>query len=225
MANVHPTLELLEAMRRRGGGRVVFASSGGTVYGRLAQVPTPETHALAPITAYGAGKAAAELYLGLYRALHGLDCRVARLANPYGAGQNLARRQGAVTTFCDLALRGEPIAVWGDGEVTRDYLYVGDAAAALAALALAPAGEDFVFNFGAGVGRSLNAILAEIEAQLGRRLDVRYGSARAFDVQRSVLAIDRAARVLDWRPRVTFSEGVARTLADLAADARLARLD
>jgi UDP-glucose 4-epimerase len=224
--NVTATLAMLDALRRRGGGRVVFASSGGTVYGRLQRVPVPEDHPLAPITAYGAGKATTEIYLGLFRALHGLDCRVARIANPYGAGQDLARRQGAVTTFLHHALTGEPIVIWGDGEVVRDYLHISDVAAALVALALAPAtGESATFNIGSGSGMSLNGIIAEIERALGRRLAVRREPARPFDVPVSVLDIARARAVLGWAPRLGFREGMARTLADLAGGAAISTLD
>ena len=131
LGNVGATVALLDALARRGAARVVFASSGGTVYGRLERTPVPEDHRLAPITAYGAGKATAETYLGLYRSLHGLDCRVARIANPYGAGQDLSRGQGAVTTFLHHAITGQPISIWGSGEVVRDYIHISDTARGL----------------------------------------------------------------------------------------------
>ncbi|MFC4165747.1 NAD-dependent epimerase/dehydratase family protein [Teichococcus aestuarii] len=225
--NTTPTLALLEAMRRRGKAapRLVFSSSGGTVYGRLRQVPVPEEHTLAPITAYGAGKAAVELYLGLYRALYGLDCRVARLANPFGAGQDLARGQGAATTFLHHALTGQPITIWGDGEVVRDFIHIADAAAGMAALATCPeVGENWVVNIGSGQGTSLNTIIAELEARLGRRLAVRREPGRAFDVPVSVLDIRRARDVLGWAPRLSFAEGMSRTLSDLAGAATLSTM-
>ena len=103
------------------------------MYGKLRHVPVREDHPLAPLTAYGASKAAVELYLNHYRAVYGLDCRVARLANPYGAGQDLARGQGAATTFLHRALTGRAIDIWGDGEVVRDYIHISDAAAGLVA--------------------------------------------------------------------------------------------
>lgn len=216
IGNVGLTLRLLDALKRRGKGRVVFASSGGTVYGRLHYTPVTEDHPLAPITAYGAGKATAELYLKLYRALHGLDCRIARIANPYGAGQNVQRGLGAVTTFLHHALSGQKIEIWGSGEVVRDYIHISDAASCLVNLACAPrTDEDFIFNIGSGVGISLNTIVAELELCLGRRLDVRRSQPRSFDVPVSVLAIDRARRVLGWSPRLSFSAGIALTLADL----------
>ena len=225
-SNVSATLALLEVLRRRGGGRVVFPSSGGTVYGKLQHIPVPEEHPIMPITAYGAGKATAEIYLGLYRALYEVDCRVARIANPYGAGQNLGRGQGAVTTFLHNALTGQPIVIWGDGEVIRDYLHVADVATAMVALALVPHLEEFhTFNIGSGTGVSLNCIIAELECHFNRRLDVKRLPPRPFDVPVSVLDISRARNVLGWAPRLSFADGIARTVADLAGNAALSRLD
>ena len=216
--NVLPTIALLDAMRRLGGAapRLVFASSGGTVYGRLRQVPVPEHHALFPLTAYGAGKVAAEAYLTQYRQMHGLDCRIARVANPFGAGQNVARGQGAVTTFLDRALRGLPIEIWGDGAVTRDYIHVSDAAAGLRALAAAPSVDDaWVFNIGSGRGLDLNTIVAGLEAALERPLVVHRGPARPYDVPISVLDVSLARERLGWTARLSFTEGLAHTMREL----------
>jgi UDP-glucose 4-epimerase len=225
-SNVTATLAILEALKRHGGGRIVFPSSGGTIYGRLQRVPAPEDHPLVPITAYGAGKATVEIYLGLYHALHGIDCRVARIANPYGVGQDLGRGQGAVTTFLYRALTNQPIVIWGDGEVVRDYIHVTDVAAALVALALAPRLDRIqTFNVGSGIGVSLNAIVAELENRLNRRLNVRREHSRPFDVPISVLDISRAREVLGWQPRLSFADGIERTMADLKENAALSILD
>jgi UDP-glucose 4-epimerase len=227
-ANVMPTLSLLEAMRRKGKDAPVllFASSGGTVYGRLRRVPVEEDHPLSPITAYGAGKAAAEMYVGIYRALYGLDCRIARLANPFGAGQDLSKGLGAATTFLHHALTEQPIVIWGDGEVVRDYIHISDAASGLVALATALVRDGpWIFNIGSGEGISLNAIVAELEARLGRRLDVRREPGRAFDVPVSVLDITRIREVLGWTPELSFSEGIGRTLADLRLKAENSSLN
>jgi UDP-glucose 4-epimerase len=224
--NVGGTLALLEALRRRGGGRIVFPSSGGTVYGRLQKVPVPEEHALAPITAYGASKATAEIYLELYRSLHGVDCRVARISNPYGAGQDIARGQGAVTTFLHRALNREPIVIWGDGEVVRDYIHVADVASALVVLALCPhLEESYTFNIGSGLGISLNGIIAELERRLHCRLEVRRESARPFDVPVSILDISRARKILGWEPCLSFAEGITRTISDVASNAAFSELN
>lgn len=217
LTNVGATIGLLDALHRRGGGRVVFSSSGGTVYGKLRQTPVPEDHPVAPITAYGAGKATAEVYLGLYRHMHGLDCRIARIANPYGAGQDLSRGQGAVTTFLHHALMHRPITIWGTGEVVRDYIHISDVAQCLVTLAVSPRTEEFVFNVGSGAGVSLNQIVSELEARLGRTLDVSRTATRPFDVPVSILRIDRGRDTLGWSPALSFGDGIARTLHDIGA--------
>jgi UDP-glucose 4-epimerase len=218
ITNVSSTLGLLEALRRRGGGRIVFASSGGTVYGEVKQTPVSEDHPIAPITAYGASKATAEIYFNLYRSMHGMDCRIARIANPFGAGQDFVRGLGAVTTFLHNALSGEPLQIWGTGEVVRDYIHISDVAACLVALAQPPKlGDNFIFNVGSGNGTSLNDIVYELEKHLNRRLEVKRTKARAFDVPVSVLSIDRVAKSFGWRPTLSLSDGIALTIADMAA--------
>jgi len=214
-SNVGAVIDLLDALQRRGGGRVIFSSSGGTVYGKLHETPVRETHPVAPINAYGAGKAAAETYFSLYRAMHGIDCRIARIANPYGAGQNLSHGQGAVTTFIDNALRERTITIWGTGEVVRDYVFIGDVADCLVRLAAAPRDETFIFNVGSGMGVSLNGIITELETQLGRSLNVSRTAPRPIDVPVSILSIERARKLLGWSPLVPFAEGIARTVADM----------
>jgi UDP-glucose 4-epimerase len=221
-ANISGTLGLLEAMRRKGRGRLIFPSSGGTVYGKLKTVPVSEDTPLMPITAYGAGKATAEIYFGLYRSLYGIDCRVARISNPYGVGQNVARGQGAVTTFLYHALKKQPIVIWGDGEVVRDYIHVTDVASAMIELALRPSLTEFhTFNIGSGTGISLNRILAEIEKYLNQRLDIRREPGRAFDVPVNVLDVSRARQTLGWVPRLSFADGIARTISEMNENAVL----
>ena len=219
LVNVITMLPLLDALKQRGEGRVVFASSGGTVYGKLLNIPASEDDPLAPITAYGAGKATAELYLKLYRAMHGVDCRIARIANPYGAGQNLTRGLGAVTTFLHRAITGQTISIWGDGQAVRDFVHISDVASCLVALACAPrASGDFVFNIGSGTGTSLNELVAALEVCLGHRLEVNRTATRTFDVPISILAIERARRVLHWSPLLSLSQGIRRTFSDLKSE-------
>jgi UDP-glucose 4-epimerase len=224
--NVVATLRLLEAARAQSKPpRIVFSSSGGTVYGRVRKVPVSEEHPLAPINAYGAGKAAAELYLGCYRALHRIDCRVGRIANPFGAGQNTRRGQGAVTAFLEAALADRPIQIWGDGEAVRDYIHIADAAAGLLKLALAASSTDhWIYNIGSGHGVSLNGIVAELEQKLNRPLHVDRLPGRAFDIPVSVLDVTLAQRKLNWSPKLTFSEGVGRALQDLQHNASFSAL-
>ena len=217
--NVGAMIDLLDALQRRGSGRIIFCSSGGTVYGRLNQTPVPETHPIAPINAYGAGKAAAEIYLSLYRAMHGLDCRIARVANPYGAGQNLSHGQGAVTTFIHRALTRQPITIWGDGEVVRDFIFIQDVAQFLVLLSAAPRNAEFIFNVGSGTGISLNSIVEILQTRLGVALEVTRSAVRPIDIPVSILSIERAERIIGWSPKVPFVEGVSRTLEDMLCGA------
>ena len=226
-ANVVPTLGLLEAVRRAAiRPRLIFASSGGTVYGKLRGVPAHEDHPLLPITAYGVGKVAVELYLGHYRATYGLDCRAARLANPFGADQDIGRGQGAVTTFLHHALTGQTIVIWGDGEVVRDYIHISDAAAGIVALACAPQmSGPWIFNIGSGHGVSLNRIVEELEARIGRTLEVHRKGGRSFDVPISVLGVTLARETLGWSPLLSFSDGIAHTLGDFKRRMSTTRLN
>ena len=227
--NVEPTLRLLEALRqlavRRDAPSLIFASSGGTVYGKVRHVPTREDHPLGPISVYGAGKASAEIYLGVYRTIHGLDCRIARLSNPFGAGQDLSKGQGAATIFVHQALSDQPIHIWGDGEVVRDYIHVSDAAAGLVALACAPSNNhSWIFNMGSGEGVSLNGIVAELEARLNKTLEVFREPGRQIDVPISVLDNGLARHILGWSPKLSFADGISRTLSDLKHHAVLSNL-
>ncbi|MBI2313368.1 MAG: NAD-dependent epimerase/dehydratase family protein [Betaproteobacteria bacterium] len=207
--NVIGTLRLLELVRGTG-TKIVFVSSGGTVYGVPRAVPIPETHPTEPLCSYGIGKLAVEKYLRLYQVLHGIDYCALRLANLYGERQRVTTAQGAVAVFLHRALRDEPIEIWGDGGVVRDYLYAGDAAAALVRAAAAT-GEPRLFNVGSGRGQSLNDILAAIETLLGRPVRRTYLPGRRFDVPVNVLDVSLAARHLGWRPATAFAEGLSRT--------------
>src|SRR5665213_861747 len=219
--NVGLTITLLEAMRRHGGKRLVFASSGGTVYGRLKTVPVREDHALEPISAYGASKTAAEIYIGYFCRLFGIDARIARLSNPFGAGQNPNGNLGAVTTFLFRAMNEEVISIWGDGSIVRDYIHIADAANALAQLSMtrniAKSGASAVFNIGSGVGRSLNEIVEIVRGLVKRKVHVNYLEGRPFDVPVNVLDISLAKAVLNWQPRLSLEIGLARMHDDVTA--------
>lgn len=206
-ANVVPTIRLLDTCRQLGVKRVVFASSGGTVYGVPEILPTPETAATWPLTAYGVSKLAIEKYLALYRHLYGLDCRILRVANPFGPFQVPSKNQGVIAAFLFQVMAGAPLEIWGDGSVTRDYLFIDDLVDALIR-AMTHEGNDFIFNIGSGEGRSLNEVIRAMEVVLDRRIEIRYLEGREFDVPASVLDITRAREKLLWGPRIGFEQGL-----------------
>jgi UDP-glucose 4-epimerase len=216
--NVGSIVRLMEAVRACGGRRLVFASSGGTVYGKLKQIPVREDHPLNPITAYGVSKVAAEKYLGLFRELYGADCRVARISNPFGAGQDPTRQQGAVTTFLLRALAGQKITIWGDGEVVRDYIHISDlthALATLASVSLDHYTEFPVFNIGSGQGTSLNELLRHIAKYSTRPIEVEYVAPRSFDIPVNVLDVSLAEEVLGWCCALSFDQGIQLAISDM----------
>ncbi len=210
-SNLVPTVRFLAEAVECGVKKVVFASSGGTVYGIPQSVPIPESHSTKPLCSYGIHKLAIEQYLHLYHSLYGLRYCVLRLANPFGERQRSDASQGAVAVFLDQALRGDEITVWGDGCAVRDYVYVGDVARAFCLAATSEAAAD-VFNVGSGEGHSVNDLIAAIEVLLGRTVSRRYSKGRAFDVPVNVLDIGTAKTVLGWQPQVTFADGLERTL-------------
>ncbi|HEY6838529.1 MAG TPA: NAD-dependent epimerase/dehydratase family protein [Geobacteraceae bacterium] len=209
-SNVVETLFLLEQCVAKKVGKVVFTSSGGTVYGRPVQLPISEESPTDPECSYGITKLTIEKYLALYQHLHGLDYTVVRLSNPYGSRQNPTGIQGAIAVFLGRAARGEAIEIWGDGEVVRDYVYIDDMIDGLYRAATT-ASPFRVFNIGSGRGYSLNEIVAAIRAVTGLELEVVYKPGRPFDVPAIYLDIARARRELNWTPSVSLADGIART--------------
>lgn len=210
-SNVVASLQLLDAMVQKKVERVVFISSGGTVYGVPQYLPVDEAHPTEPQVSYGITKLTIEKYLGLYRQLHGIRPVILRVANPYGERQRIETAQGAVGVFVHRALRGQPIEIWGDGSVTRDYVHVQDVADAFAH-ALVYEGDRTCFNIGAGVGASLNELVVMLGEVLDQSLDVRYLLGRPFDVKVNVLSNALARQELGWVPRIGIREGLERTV-------------
>jgi UDP-glucose 4-epimerase len=211
-SNLVPTLRLLERARAGAVKKVVFVSSGGTVYGTPLEVPIAEHHPNTPLVSYGIIKLTIEKYLHLYHSLHGLEYVVLRVANAFGERQRADTGQGAIAVFVDRALTRQPIEIWGDGSVTRDYIYVHDVIDAFVR-ALDHRGRHRIFNVGSGRGSTLNEILTAIEASVGWKVERRYLPARPFDVPTSVLDVRRAAEDLGWKPKVSLQEGIVRTIA------------
>jgi UDP-glucose 4-epimerase len=184
----------------------------------LRRSPATEDHPLRPISAYGVSKSAVEAYLDLFAASTGMRPVSLRIGNLFGPGQNAARMFGAVTQFSKAALTGAPIVLFGDGSTVRDYVYIDDAVDALLRAARAEHSSR-ALNIGSGEGRSLNDIIAVLEKQLKRPLQVKRQPPRAFDAPVSILDSSRARREIGWAAQVSFEDGVARTLRSLAKSA------
>jgi UDP-glucose 4-epimerase len=210
-ANLIPTLGLLEAAGTAGVAKVVFASSGGTVYGVPHSVPIAENAATDPITAYGISKLAIEKYLALNRRLYGLDYQILRIANAYGPGQSPFRGQGVVAAVLYRILRNEPVEIWGDGSVVRDFVHVDDISAAFLQGALYR-GPHRVFNVGSGHGRSLLSVVEDLIAlNASYRLPIVFRPGRAADVAINVLDCALIERETGWKPTVPWPEGLEET--------------
>jgi UDP-glucose 4-epimerase len=216
--NIVGSLRLLENIERGTRPRFVFASSGGAIYGRLKKAPASEEHPLNPLSAYGVSKRTVEAYLDLFATCYGIRPVSLRIGNLFGPGQDSTRLFGAVTHFSKRALAEAPIILFGDGANVRDYVYIDDAVDALTRAGRAE-NSSRALNIGSGEGRSLNEIIAILEAHLQRPLSVKHKAARSFDAPVSVLDCSLARREIGWAPQMPFEQGVLRTVASLAKQA------
>ena len=211
--NILGTLQVLEAARRGGVRRIVFASTAAS-YGDVpeSELPILETRSLAPLSFYGLSKVAAERYLAMYRATFGLDYVVLRFANVYGERQGEGGEGGVISIFARAIAEGEDIAVFGDGGQTRDFVYAGDIAAGIRA-ALLTASPNTAYNLSTATQTSLREIINILSHVAGRTIVPHYEPARAGDIYKSALANGRARQGLNWEPKVTLEEGMRRTYA------------
>jgi UDP-glucose 4-epimerase len=202
--NAGGTLNVLAAARAVAAAHVVYASTGGAIYGEAAVVPTPETAPALPMAPYGQSKLAGEGYGRLYAELYDQPVTALRFANVYGPRQDPLGEGGVIAIFCGRALDGGDAAIYGTGEQTRDFVYVGDVVAAF--LAAADGGGFGPFNVGTGVETSVSELASRL------KLSARREPGRAGEVERSCLDPSRAAAELGWRAEVELDEGLARTV-------------
>jgi UDP-glucose 4-epimerase len=206
--NLIGLLNLMEAGRRNGLKRVIFSSTGGAIYGEQDTFPCDEDHPCRPVSPYGVAKLASERYLFFYRVEYGIDYLALRYANVYGPRQDPHGEAGVVAIFCSRMLEGKPVTIYGDGEQTRDYVFVGDVVAAnLAALGFKGSGA---FNIGTGVETSVNRLFSELGSIVKSGNPI-YAPARPGEQRRSVISPARAATELSWRPQVSLRVGLTRT--------------
>jgi len=209
--NVLGTLGLLQACVRHGVRKLIYASTGGALYGEARFLPATEDHPINPESPYGVSKHTVEHYLYLWKLLHRLDYTTLRYPNVYGPRQNPHGEAGVNAIFTGLMLEGKRPRIFGDGSQVRDYLYVDDVVEANVLALTRGSGE--TLNLGTGVGTSVLDIVREINAALGTRLEPIHEAARPGEIQRIYLDASRAKQVLEWSPRVSFPDGLRLTVS------------
>jgi UDP-glucose 4-epimerase len=222
--NILGTLNLLEAMRAaatKGGGRFIFASTGGAIYGDLATPPTTETTPKDPDSPYGIAKLSVEKYMGYYSRIHGVETTSVRFSNVYGPRQDPHGEAGVVAIFCGRILGGRPLTVFGDGHQTRDYVYVGDVAEAVfraATITLPPRGDvdARAFNIGTGIATSVVDLASTLMRAVNATAPIEFAPSRPGEQMQSFLRVERARDILGWTARMPLERGLADTYAYFA---------
>jgi UDP-glucose 4-epimerase len=210
--NVLGTINLLEASRRAGVTRIVYAASGGSRYGAPATLPATEETAVDPLSPGAAAKVAGEFYMRAYAGMYGLEPICLALANVYGPRQVPRGEAGAVAVFSTAMMSGRPTTIYGDGSATRDYVYVDDVVTAFLCAAEAPDMTTGTFNIGTGVQTTVNELHDMIAAAVGVAHPPIHAAARTGEVLVSALDPTLAGQVLGWKPDIDLAEGIQRTV-------------
>jgi UDP-glucose 4-epimerase len=208
--NVLGTINVLEGARLGGSRKIVFASSGGTIYGEPEELPVRESHPQRPVSPYGAAKKAVADYLAVYRELHGIEFTALALANVYGPRQDPFGEAGVVAIFAAKLLAGDPCTIFGDGAQTRDFVYVDDVVDAFSRAATK--GSGLLMNIGTGVETSVNDLYRTMAAAAGVTAAAHRAPARTGELQRSALDPGRAAIHLGWKPWTALDDGTSAVL-------------
>ncbi|HYL79188.1 MAG TPA: NAD-dependent epimerase/dehydratase family protein, partial [Candidatus Acidoferrum sp.] len=221
--NILGTVNLLEAVRAHGVPRFIFASTGGAIYGAQRRFPATEEHPAVPLSPYGITKLSVEHYLEYYRQVHGLHYTILRYANVYGPRQDPEGEAGVVAIFCERVLRRQRLTIYGEGNQTRDYVYVGDVARGnllaleyltadrrAASCASGGAGRREtalpIFNLGTGIETSVNALAARVLEAANMDSPISYQPRRPGEVERSAIDPSRARVELGWTPAMSLTE-------------------
>ncbi|NOI03336.1 NAD-dependent epimerase/dehydratase family protein [Vibrio kanaloae] len=210
--NLSGSVRLLELCCAEGVKKVIYLSSGGTVYGDLSTVErADETHVTDPSCSYGITKLAFEKYLNLFKRLYDLDSIVLRVSNPYGPLQSCKNSQGVIASFIDKSVNNAPLQVWGDGTAIRDFIYIDDLNSAIIKSVFYK-GEKRVFNIGSGADTSINDVIDCLRKTSQSKIYVDYLKEGKVGVSRSVLDISLAKRELDWEPMFDLNRGLRNTV-------------
>ncbi len=220
--NLDGFLNILEGVRTANVGRFVFASSGGAIYADGLALPHSETASKLPTSPYGVAKLSAEHYLAAFGLSAGLQAVTLRYSNVYGPRQDPEGEGGVVAVFANRAIKGQPLHIYGDGEQTRDFVYVTDVAAANLAASRAPAPDlrdldSCAFNVGTGVETSINQLAALIQRTVGRQSEVRYAERQRSEVRRSAITPAKAQLELAWKPETSLQHGLSSTIGWLTS--------
>jgi UDP-glucose 4-epimerase len=213
--NIQGTIKLLEAARMANVRKVIYASSAA-VYGNPVYLPVDEKHPIQPISFYGISKYVPELYLKTYMDLYQLPFTALRYANIYGPRQVAHGEGGVVAIFTDRILRGEAITIQGDGEQTRDFIYISDIVEAN--LAAIERGDGGIYNIGTGVQTSINQLAQALETAAGHPIEKKNAAPREGDIRDSYFNPDLAMRELNWLPKVSLVEGLQKTIASYRSE-------
>jgi len=207
-SNLLNTIQLLELIKQKGIKHITFLSSGGTVYGVAKEFPIPESHPLAPLNSYGIIKVAIENYIRMYNKLDNIGYSILRITNPYGPRQGHVGTQGFIGSVLNKLLNNEPINIWGDGSVIRDFIYVEDVADVIVKASINQ--TEGTFNIGSGEGRSLNEIINNIIEVTGIHPELNYQKGREIDVPKSYVDTSNANKELNWEPQTSICDGITK---------------
>jgi UDP-glucose 4-epimerase len=208
--NIIDTLNLYEAARAAKVRRIIFASSGGAIYGEQDYFPADEKHSKRPLSPYGVSKLANEKYLGYYKSVHGIENVIFRYTNVYGPRQNPHGEAGVVAIFTLKMLKGEQPVINGDGTQTRDYVYVTDLARANV-LALEDRARG-IYNVASGTEHSVNTLFQLLQMKIGKQFKREHGPAKPGEQKRSVCTASKIKNLLQWKQEFSFEEGLSRTV-------------
>jgi UDP-glucose 4-epimerase len=209
-SNVVESLFLLEQCVENKIKKIIFSSSGGTVYGIPQSVPVFEENQTNPICSYGISKLTIEKYLYLFKKLHNLDYVIIRPSNPYGSRQNTVGIQGVISVFLGKIMRDEQIQIWGNGHVIRDYIFITDLVDAFYNAIIYNTSSQ-IFNIGSGEGHSIQDLIYVMKKVTDCEFSITYSSSRMYDVPEIFLDISRAKKELNWVPNTTLEQGIRLT--------------
>jgi UDP-glucose 4-epimerase len=208
--NLRVSVELFQLCVEHKVKRLIFPSSGGAVYGQDLSRPIKETDQTEPVSPYGIGKLAIEGYLRYFKHLHGLDYLALRVSNPYGVRQNIAGSQGVIPIFLNLIQHGQPLKVFGDGSMVRDYIYITDLVDMLVEIFDKPAKHQ-TYNLGAGSGQTIRELISVMKEVTGLKVEVENAPSRPTDVQQVVLDTSRYLEEFGKPKLIGIKEGIQRT--------------